>query len=145
MATVPCIIGILFIKINTQKYRYFTLFITHTMDFKTKLAELKLTEDMTKALETKLIDKFKCSEEYLIPVLVVGTWLEFEAIGNDLGFAAQRGLIIHTDSNLYKSLVRDFGRPRARVMLKPFTAHNDKMGYDWSVANKTYVPDVKDD
>lgn len=27
-------------------------------------------------------------------------------------------------------------------MLKPFTSHNDKLGYDWSVANRNYVPEL---
>lgn len=47
--------------------------------------------------------------------------------------------IIHLDSALVRSHRSD-GRRNFQFWIKPATAHNDKMGVNWSVVRKTYEP-----
>lgn len=79
-------------------------------DFRNALDKIKTATDMDTVLKTKYVTREKSSAGYDIPALIVGTWNEFQSLGNDLGFLAEKGIIIHTDSNLYKALVRDFNR-----------------------------------
>jgi len=55
-----------------------------------------------------------------------------------LGDLAQKGLIVHIDSALFKALQVDLGKNGARAYAKPFTAHNDKMCADWSIPGRRY-------
>lgn len=46
--------------------------------------------------------------------------------------------IVHITSELYSQIIKRRGRQEARKWIKPITAHNEKMGYDWSVVKAMY-------
>jgi len=55
------------------------------------------------------------------------------------GDAAQRGILYHT-TPAYVDSLNPYGRQYKRETLRPFTAHNQKMGVNWSVPRKMYEP-----
>lgn len=68
---------------------------------------------------------------------------ELRAALQALIWLAMAGLGLHVDSDLYRLKVRNLGRFGARRWIRPVTAHNEKMGYDWSVKGRVYLPSME--
>jgi len=53
---------------------------------------------------------------------------------------AEKGILVAIDGQTYKNMklnTRD--RQKARILIQPFNAHNDKLGFDFSNNTRKYV------
>lgn len=74
-----------------------------------------------------------------VPVYVLKDVSEITTIENALGEMAKLGILAHINSNFYQTLKSTVGRIQARMKIRPLTAHNGKLGFNWSVLDKKYV------
>lgn len=54
---------------------------------------------------------------------------------------AEKGIVIHLNSEFYKKAKNMSNQATARRVIKPTTTHNDKLMFDWSVKEKKFVTD----
>lgn len=54
---------------------------------------------------------------------------------------AEKGIVIHLNSEFYKKAKSMSNQATARRVIKPTTTHNDKLMFDWSVKEKKFVMD----
>lgn len=52
---------------------------------------------------------------------------------------AEKGVLVHLNSQHYAQLVQSKNRPTARQQIKILTAHNGKLGFNWKSAEKVYA------
>jgi hypothetical protein len=77
-----------------------------------------------------------------VPSYSVGSLNDYHDVTNDLGVVASKGILVHVPSELYKDMVYSYGRSKARSMISPSTAHNDKLGFDWRVNEGRYAAQI---
>lgn len=55
------------------------------------------------------------------------------------GTLARSGLLAHVMSDLFKVLKKTLGKFGARAAMRPLTAHNGKLGYNWLLGGKGFT------
>jgi len=75
---------------------------------------------------------------FKVPVLVWADAFEYRLLRSKLGDLAKKGVLIATPVELWDGMkAQDIGVARSKI--KPFTSHNDKLGFDWSVVSSRFV------
>lgn len=82
-------------------------------------------------------------DAFKVPVYPLRALEDISPITAYLKMFAERGILVHVGSVLYNNLKAISGNnQRARGHIKPLTAHNDKLGFDWRVLDKKYHADT---
>lgn len=74
-----------------------------------------------------------------VPIYVTRNFGEMKIIAQNLRIFAERGVVLHINSKYYKELREKTSRQTAKTTIKPLTAHNDKLGFDWSVVSTRFI------
>jgi hypothetical protein len=74
-----------------------------------------------------------------IYVIHVKSTEDLNEVKKILGYCAVAPAIIHINSVYYGMLLKSTSRAVARSIIKPINTHNDKMGFNWSVAENKWV------
>jgi hypothetical protein len=73
-----------------------------------------------------------------VPVFVWASRAEKDWARANLAALARKGIIVAVDTPTYQNMRTAMGRT-ARNELKPFTSHNEKLGFDYSSELRRYV------
>jgi DTW domain-containing protein YfiP len=87
------------------------------------------TQEKSNTLRQKIIDSGYGVEKGELVVMLPASWDEAQQLIRVLGNLVGLNALVHIHSDLVKSAVAG---PVRKRWLKPFTAHNDKMGYNWN-------------
>ncbi len=71
-----------------------------------------------------------------MPILIWKTKEERDWLVRNLRTLAEHGIVVAVDGPTYRFMKSSNSRG-ARAFIRPFTAHNDKLGFDYLIGNGT--------
>lgn len=86
-------------------------------------------------LAVKLIKPIE--KDYNVPIAIWVSKEEAEYLRGVLGKLASHGILAAVSSDAY-AFMKSQDISKARAYIRPFTAHNDKLGFDYSVPKRGY-------
>lgn len=78
------------------------------------------------------------SETLKVPVMIWINREEAEWVRGNLKDLAEKGVVVAVSSPLY-AFLKGQDIAKARAAIKPMTAHNDKLGFDYDLTSRTYI------
>lgn len=73
-----------------------------------------------------------------VPVMIWINREEADWVRSNLKDLAERGVVVAVSSPLY-AFLKGQDVAKARAAIKPMTAHNDKLGFDYDLPTRSYV------
>lgn len=118
---------------------------SHKIEMSTFLAELKPFCDKLDAgtfskYPPVMIEKIDNMD---VPIYVIPSFSSIPALGETYKLAATHGVLIHLMSAMYNIAKEMKGRLAAKNIIRAITAHNGKLGFNWTKEGR-YAP-VKQD